>query len=487
MYRESGTPLTKIIATLGPASDELDTILELIREGVRCFRINFSHGDFEEYESRVHRVREASERTGVLVSVLGDLSGPKIRLGQVVTGGVKLAPDDEVFFVRHEVVAGAAEGPIEFSTNYDHFLDEVQPGEAVLLNDGNVRLRAEGRDGDRLCCRVVHGGNLTSRKGVNLPDTELSVPALTERDRRCAAFAIQHGFDLLALSFVRRGRDVEMLREELQRIGAPHDFPICAKIEKPQAIDDLAAILDASDFVMVARGDLGVEMDIAEVAVIQRGIVDRCHERGVPVIVATQMLESMIHAPVPTRAEVSDVANAIFQSVDAVMLSGETAVGRYPVETVKMMGRVVSKTNVYIRRKQIATATPSHPRGSRRTEALAEATKSIGKALDVKLIAAWCDVASMRDFSKHHIQRPILAFGADPVELRFTCLLYGIAPIHISMPETGRDFVAQVDEFIKEKGWAESGDAILLVLGSGHHGTGPADKVHVHYIDNPNA
>ena len=351
---------TKTVATLGPASASVQVIRKLIESGVRVFRINFSHGTFEEYEAYFDKVREAEQLTGEYVAILGDLSGPKIRVGQVVKEGVQLKKGQCVEFVKQQVVAGEKGSENLFSSTYPHFIDEVKKGEKILIDDGNIQLtckdKTSGRTGKKLICKVLCGGLVTSSKGINLPDSVLSAPSMTEKDYACVKFAVRKGFDFLALSFVRSGEDVIALKKELIRLKARpkedslksgrFDFsrffedaenyvPIISKIEKPQAIDNLQSIIDETDGIMVARGDLGVEMDLAEVAILQKKIVRLCHENGKPVIVATQMLQSMIESPVPTRAEVSDVANAIFDGADAVMLSGETAVGKYPVETVE--------------------------------------------------------------------------------------------------------------------------------------------------------
>ncbi|NTV84785.1 MAG: pyruvate kinase, partial [Bacteroidales bacterium] len=324
--------LTKIIATLGPASAPVENVKELIREGVRVFRVNFSHGTFDSFGTLIDNVRQASSMTGIPVAVLGDLSGPKIRVGKVIEEGVLLEPGMQVEFCRNErVTSGPENGKVAFCTTLPQLIDEVKPGQRVLIDDGNVSLVCKGNTEDALQCEVIEGGLITSKKGINLPDTALSVPALTEWDLQCVEFAVKKKVDYLALSFVRSASDVRLLKQKLSELGvrpiepakyrdAGHKnpmeeaifIPVISKIEKPQAMDDLDAIISDSDGIMIARGDLGVEMDVAEVAVLQKRIISACHDHGVPVIVATQMLQSMIESPTPTRAEVSDVANAIF-------------------------------------------------------------------------------------------------------------------------------------------------------------------------------
>ena len=412
----AGLLFTKILATLGPASNSVDRIEQLIAAGARAFRVNFSHGTLEEHARTVANVRAASEATGEAIAIVGDLCGPKMRLGPVVDGGVGLVPGSRVAFSKEHFTAEHPAGnePAVFSTTFPDLVDEVRPGQRVLLDDGKVSLECTGHQDDgaarRLICEVVHGGTVTTGKGVNLPDTELSTPALTDRDRECARFAVEHGIDALALSFVRSGDDVMELRTYLRELGVPDKYqpgkegaigddtlppiPIISKIEKPQALEDIDNIILNSQLIMVARGDLGVEMDAADVPIIQKELIRRCHEHGRPVIVATQMLESMIAAPTPTRAEVSDVANAIIDGADVVMLSGETAVGQWPVEAVAMMNRVASHTNEFLRRQPVTFSTPRKKESH--AAALARGVASMTDGLDAKLVVLWAPIRRCR-------------------------------------------------------------------------------------------
>jgi len=364
--------ITKIIATLGPATSSKAAIKKLIDAGARVFRINFSHGSFGDYDKLIDNIRTIQKENHIYVSILGDLSGPKIRVGKVIAGGVLLKKGEEVCFIKKEILGGSKGYEHKFSTTLPSFIDEVKKGEKLLLDDGNIELKCTGKAGQgimaELHCKVMAGNLLTSSKGINLPESELTVPSLTKKDRDCVEYAIKNDFDFLALSFVRTGKDIRELKKMLTKLnGRPEGLnitggdlgfstlyndrfiPVISKIEKPQAIDSLDEILEETDGVMVARGDLGVEMDLAEVAILQKRIIKKCSEYGKPVIVATQMLQSMIHEPVPTRAEVSDVANAIIDKADAVMLSGETAVGSYPEGAVRMMNRIAKKTNAYLK------------------------------------------------------------------------------------------------------------------------------------------
>lgn len=500
--------LTKIIATLGPSTSDPQTLLKLIDHGVRIFRVNFSHGTFDDYELLLNNIRKAEKSSGNHIAVLGDLSGPKIRVGKVVDGGIQLYKGKEVKFVKRDVVGGEKGCENMFSSTYPQFIDEVKKGERILLNDGNVELEClatKGKGDEReITCKVIDGGLITSAKGINLPESDLSVPSMTEKDFKCAKFAVEKGFDYLALSFVRSGKDVNILKEELARLGArPKDdidtkgdlgfteesgglknyIPIISKIEKPQAIDNLKDIINATDGVMVARGDLGVEMDIAEVAVLQKRIIRMCHEHGRPVIVATQMLESMIHSPVPTRAEVSDVANAILDGADAVMLSGETAVGEYPVETVKMMKRIATKTNTFIKEYGLKTGTSISKVFMNRSAAIANGVKTIVDDLNPKFLIVWTNLGgSAVNLSQQRTTVPIIAFNNDEKRLRQLSLLYSIKPVFMKSPKSGSEFIQLIDKILIGNKWASKGDPIVIVSPDPIYKLGITNRIVIHYV-----
>jgi pyruvate kinase len=325
---------TKIVATLGPASSDAAVIQQLIKAGVNVFRLNFSHGDHASHRLAYERVRAASSALGELVAVLADLCGPKIRVGQFAGGQTELAPSARVVVTTRDVLGGAGLIP----SQYEALAQDIRPGDRVLLDDGVLELRVETIEGTEITCRVVHGGVLKDRKGMNLPGVHVSAPAFTEKDRIDAVFALDLGVDLIALSFVRRGADFDELKT---LIAAGHySTHLLAKIEKPEALGAIDEILDACDGIMVARGDLGVELPPEVVPIVQRQIVARARNKHKPSIVATQMLESMIYNPRPTRAEVSDVSTAVFSGADAVMLSAESASGAYPVQAVEMLDAI---------------------------------------------------------------------------------------------------------------------------------------------------
>jgi pyruvate kinase len=501
--------LTKIIATLGPATATIEKIIALLNEGVGVFRINFSHGNFEDYTKLFDIVREAERQTGIYAAIMGDLSGPKIRIGKVVEGGVDIKENDFINFVDHDVLAGSDGNEFNFSSTLPNFIMEIKVGERILIDDGNIELKCLGqkiKNGrTALHCQTVVGGLITSSKGINLPETNLSVAALTEKDIACAEFAVRKGFDYLALSFVRKADDIRQLKELLIHQGArpqriktssgdmgfsslPHEsdnyIPIITKIEKPQAIENLESIIKETDAIMVARGDLGVEMDLAEVAILQKKIIRLCQTYGRPVIVATQMLQSMIEAPVPTRAEVSDVANAIFDGTDAVMLSGETAVGKYPVQVVRMMNKIASKTNKYIRDNNIHPGSKiEKPDLSFRTAAIAKGVQTLVDEIDPKFLVVWTNMGGSAVYlSQHRMQVPILAFNAEENRLRQLSMLYGIQPIKMHQPSSGSEFIKNIDKLLLAKEWAKVGDAIIIVSGDPINRKGFANRIVIHYI-----
>ena len=503
--------LTKILATVGPACSDVSTLVRMIEEGVRAFRINFSHGDLEDFDRSFTRVREASDRAGLTVGILGDLSGPKIRVEHVEDPGLVLSVGDHLEIVQHEQAAirHPDTGVVTVSTTYPRMVDDALPGHRLLINDGAIRTliidksdappaagapggNAPPEAGGRLVCRVTEGGLLTDKKGVNLPDTQVTAPALTDWDEECAAWAVDRGVDFLALSFVRKAADVQQLKDLLKRLGRDNTntrsatrLPIVAKIEKPQAIEELAGILDASDGVMVARGDLGVEMDVARVPVMQKQIIAAAHAHGKPVIVATQMLESMIQSYTPTRAEVSDVANAIIDGADAIMLSGETAVGSYPVQAVHTMARTAAITEAFdAQRRAGTTKPPANLRDSKyRTAALAHGVSTIVNDLHPRFVVMWSELGGgARHLSQNRLTTPILGISSSKAALRQMTLSFGVHPFHMPRPADVPDFLGRVDTLLLDRGWAEPGDAVVIVKGEPLGIPGVTNEIRIHYV-----
>jgi len=476
--------LPKIIATVGPACAASDMLASMITEGVRVFRINFSHGSFDDFERMLGAVRQASATTGIEVAVFGDLSGPKIRVGHVAGDGVMVKPGDTIRLQREPAPGSKS---LTFDITEPRIIDDVQAGERVLINDGAIRALVIESHDDALLATITTGGLITSRKGVNLPDSALNLPGITDYDWRCVDWALKHDIDFLALSFVRTAADVAQLKAYVKQHVDPKRgrLPITAKIEKPQALDDLDAILDQADAVMVARGDLGVEMDQVAVPIIQKRIIAMAHDHGKPVMVATQMLQSMIDAASPTRAEVSDVANAIFDGADCVMLSGETAVGRYPLESVIMMSRIALAMQDHVGRSSEQWGQPPRRlQASRyRTAALAHGVASVVRDLDAKAIVVWSQRGGgARYLSQNRITVPIIAATSDRHAMRRMCPLFAVEPVLMDRPADIAGFLHAIDQLLPQRGWADPGDPIVIVTGDPIGVSGVTNTLKIHYV-----
>lgn len=481
--------LTKIVATVGPATTRA-VLPKLIDAGVSVFRLNFSHGTLDQHEQMLRDIREVEAECGRPVGVMGDLSGPKIRIGQVQDGGVEVVAGEDVVFQRDEVVAI---GP-RFSSTYPGLVDDVEPGQMILINDGAIRMivveRLRSSRQDEIVCRVTTGGVVSTGKGINLPSTDLSVDAITEKDWRCLEWAIEKELDFVALSFVRRGDDITRLRNRIQQLlgeNSVRRLPIIAKIERPEAINNIEEILEVTDIIMVARGDLGVEMDLAEVPAIQKRLIDEAQYHGVPCIVATQMLESMITSPTPTRAEASDVANAILDGADAIMLSGETSVGQYPILVVDAMARIAESTEAYIRSQPFETLPPHKLlRQGHWTAAVAHAAWMVARNVDAKVIvAASATGTTAIHLSQNNFRVPVLIVSDRRDVLRRITVLHGITPIELPLVQSLDEFTRSVDAALLERGIVDSGDAVVLLAGHPIGKPGSTNSLAVHYVGNP--
>jgi pyruvate kinase len=445
---------TKIIVTVGPASGSAETLGQLARAGADVFRINFSHGDAAQHGQFLRNVRAVEAELGEPLAVMGDLCGPKIRVGPI-RGGSMLLGDGHRLVIQREAIEGV---PGRISTTLGELVDAVEAGQGVLLDDGRIRLVVrEVCPPDEVVCEVVRGGVLSSGKGVNLPHTSMALAALTEKDRRDAAWLAERDFDYVALSFVRTAADVAALRALLDAAGC--DARIVAKIEKPQALEHIEEIVGAADAVMVARGDLGVEMALPSVPVTQKRIARLCRTMGQCCIVATQMLETMTHSPTPTRAEVSDVANAVLDGADAVMLSGETAVGEFPVAAVRMMDSIVREVESYA--DETADRVRVSYAAARTAAALAAAVREVLAVEDVAAVAVYTATGTTaRMLAKSRLPCPILGMAPDRAVARRMCLYYGVAAHQADAPEHTRDVLALAEAFARRHGIAESGDKL---------------------------
>ena len=454
---------TKIVATVGPASRSPEMLEQLIEAGVNVFRLNFSHGTHDEHLTVVKAVREIAARLRKPIALLQDLSGPKIRTGMVKGDVVQLVKGARIAITTDTSVEGTAE---LISTTYAALAHDVKAGDQILLDDGNLELRVLGASGSRVECEVVDGGPLKSHKGINLPGVALSTPAITDKDRDDLAFGIGAGVDYVAMSFVRRAADVLEAKALITKLGA--QTPVVAKIEKPQALDDLAAILEATDGVMVARGDLGVELGTEDVPIAQKRIIAMANAAGKVVITATQMLESMIENPRPTRAEASDVANAILDGTDAVMLSGESAVGKFPVETVATMARIADFTEEHglagIRTR--ATEARRDGAGTPITRSLTRVAASVAEELGCKLILAFTESGlTAKLVAGHRPQVPVVAVTHDERVYRQLALWWGVVPTLVASTENTDELLAAGEELLKARGLAKAGDTILMLSG----------------------
>jgi pyruvate kinase len=457
---------TKIVATVGPACDAPGMLRELIAAGVDVFRLNMAHGTPEQQERRIAAIRAASEQTGNIVAVLVDLAGPKIRLGEL-PGGEAVCREGETLRL---IVAESTVDPRTLVATYRGLIEDLSPGDRVLLVDGTVSLAVEQieRQGNDYAaiCRVVQGGTVRSRQGINLPGVKLHTSGLTPEDRVHARWAAAAGVDFIGQSFVRSAEDVWDLKQLLR--GEPTASRVVAKIEKPEALDNLGQIVAAADAVMVARGDLGVEIDVARMAVVQKQIISLCNRMQKPVIVATQMLDSMQRNRRPTRAEATDVANAVLDGADACMLSGETAVGEHPREAVEMMHRIAMATESVLRDQPPRPAAESPIEGLHViTQAMADGASQISRLLQARLVvAASHSGATALAISNRRNYIPTLGLSDQHSTLRQMCLYWGVTPLAGLPTHDSGELIAHVEAWGKRTGTLSSGDRVVIVRGT---------------------
>ncbi len=457
---------TKIVATVGPASSAPTMLEALIKAGVDVFRLNFSHGSHDEHASVAVAIRNAAVRLGVSVAILADLCGPKIRTGRFEGGAVTLEKGRTVVLTVRDVVGNAQLIP----STYAGLADDLRAGSVVLLDDGQLRLLVERVDGTEVVCRVIEGGVLRDRKGINLPNVSISAPSLTPKDREDALFALELGVDLLALSFVRRPDDVDALRD-LVASSSPTPW-LVSKIEKPEALERIDGILDRSDAIMVARGDLGVELPPEFVPIAQGQLVDLARARGKPVIVATQMLESTVERTRPTRAEVTDVSSAVSSGADAVMLSAETAIGKHPIGSVEMMDRIARTTEGYLWSRGgfgavAGEAAPwSQDLALEVHEAVSRATGQLSRDLLVRAIVVFSRSGrSAQMVAAGRPQAPVLGVTPDETTCRRMKLLWGVVPVRAPLGDGIDPLYELARRVARESGLAKEGDRILKVGG----------------------
>ena len=463
----------KIVATLGPATSSYETIEQLVIAGLDVARLNLSHGEREVHEVAYANVRRASDSTGHAVGILADLQGPKIRLGRFADGPHQLETGD-IFTITAEDVAGTKE---IVGTTFPQLAKDVSPGDPILVDDGKVRLKVLDTDGTRVRTEVIVGGKVSNNTGLNLPGVALTAAALSAKDEDDLRWALRLGVDIVALSFVRSPRDAQRARVIMAEEG--RRVPLIAKIEKPEAIEALQEIIDAFDGVMVARGDLGVELPLEMVPIVQKRAVELARRWAKPVIVATQMLESMIENPVPTRAETSDVANAVLDGADAVMLSGETSVGAHPVTVVETMARIIASTEDHgIARIPELGSKPRTQGG-----ALTLAAANIADFVGAKFVCVFSQSGdSARRMSRLRHPVPILAFTDLPGTRSRSALYWGVETFLVARALTTDDLMRTVDDVLLETGHAQLGDVVIVTAGAPPGVAGSTNNVRVHTI-----
>jgi pyruvate kinase len=471
---------TKIVCTLGPATDSREAIRALIDAGMDMARLNFSHGTHEEHIRRLGLVREEARRAGRMVGAIQDLQGPKIRTGALDDDEVTLE-EGQRFTLTTREVSGDAE---IVSTDYPELPCDVQVGDRVLVSDGLIELRVQEKTDTEVITEVVYGGRLRPRQGINLPGVRISAPSVTEKDMEDLRVGLEHDVDYVAISFVRHADDVLKVKAAIAETGK--DIPVIVKLEKPEALEHLDAIIRETDAVMVARGDMGVEMPPEQVPVVQKQVIQKALRAAKPVITATQMLDSMIRHPRPTRAEVSDVANAILDGSDAVMLSGETAIGEYPVRATEMLVRIAETMDAY----QANLPRAGSPWALRDVKTvpsgIGAAVAAIGETLELKAVCVLTRSGlTARLVSHYRPNLPILAFTPYEQTMRRLPLLWGVMPIHNIYAHTEQEYYDQVQHLLLDLGWAEEGDTVALTGGHPVSEAGPTNFLKVMTVERP--
>ncbi|HEX8347743.1 MAG TPA: pyruvate kinase [Actinoplanes sp.] len=466
------TRRVKIVCTMGPATASPERIRGLVEAGMDVARLNFSHGSHADHEKVYDLVRQAARDTGRAVAVLADLQGPKIRLGRFANGPHDWRTGDIVTITSDDILGT----PDRVSCTYSKLPQEVKVGDRLLIDDGKVAVQVSAVEGNDIRCLVVEGGPVSNNKGVSLPNVAVSVPAMSDKDEADLRFALRLGVDLIALSFVRSPDDIKLVHQIMAEEGATR--PVLAKVEKPEAVTHLEAIVLAFDGVMVARGDLGVELPLDEVPLVQKRAVQLCRENAKPVIVATQMLDSMIENSRPTRAEASDVANAVLDGADAVMLSGETSVGKYPVLTVSTMAKIITTTeggSLGVPRLQHDPRTHGG--------ALTVAASQIARNIGAKAMVAFSQTGdTVRRLSRLHCNLPLLAFTPVPEVRDQLALSWGVETFLTSFVEHTDDMFRQVDQAMLGLGLAKPGDYVVVVAGSPPNAPGSTNTLRVHQL-----
>lgn len=466
---------TKIVATIGPASNNKEMLKALAREGVDVFRLNFSHGKHEDHQKVVNYIREINDELGTHIAILQDLQGPKIRVNEMEPG-VEIKAGETITITTKEVLGNKN----LVSTSYEGLPNDVKVGDMILIDDGKLELRVKDIRGVEVTCTIIYGGPLKSRKGINLPFSKVSAPSLTEKDLEDLKFGLKNRVDWVALSFVRKAKDIEALREIINEHKST--TRIVAKIEKPEALENIDDIIAATDAVMVARGDLGVEIWMEEVPMVQKMLVEKCNQASKPVIVATQMMESMIENPRPTRAETNDVANAVMDGADALMLSAETAAGKYPVEVIRSMvrtiGSVEKQGNIYFRYRDIDPDSPNFFNDS-----LILTACKLAKEVNAKAIVGMTQLGyAAFKASSHRPNANIFAFTSNDSILNSMNLVWATRAYHYDKASSTDETIADVEKILKRDGHVQSGDIFIILASMPIQERGRSNMIKVHVV-----
>jgi pyruvate kinase len=470
---------TKIVATIGPASSEKETLLSMMKEGMNVARLNFSHGNYEDHKKVIENIRELNDETGLNVALLADLQGPKIRTRKMKDNGVDLISGTKVEIVTDEGLEGTAE---KFAINYEQLPADVKKGEKIRLDDGKLELEVLSTNGkDSIKAIVNHGGILSSNKGVNLPNTVISLPSLTEKDTADLEFALEQDVDWIGLSFVRSARDIIELKHLIRK--KKRKAKIVAKIEKPEAIEDIDEIIRQTDAIMVARGDLGVEIPMEDVPLVQKMLIKKCYLHAKPIIVATQMMESMIENFTPTRAEVNDVANAVLDGADAVMLSGETSVGKFPVRVIQAMSKIVSK----IEESELIYHKEELPEKNQErfiSDSICFNATRLGQRVEANAIVTM----SFSGYTAYKIasqrpKAPIFVFTSNREILTQLNLIWGVRGIYYDKMVSTDHTIADIKYLLKKQGFLKEGDLVINIASMPIESKGKSNMLKLSYVE----
>ncbi|MEQ9218790.1 MAG: pyruvate kinase [Cyclobacteriaceae bacterium] len=469
---------SKIVATIGPASNNKETLTRLIEAGANVLRLNFSHGSHKVHKEVIDMVREIIDEKGVQVALLQDLQGPKIRVNEVENNGVEIVPGQQLIIGIDEVLGNSQ----RISTSYKDIIKDAKKGDVILIDDGNLELITEEVNADHLVTKVIHGGILKSRKGINLPMSKVSAPSMTEKDEEDLQFGLEQEVDWVALSFVRTAEDIYSLKRTIEKSGK--HTKVVAKIEKPEALQNIDAIIEATDAIMVARGDLGVEIPMENVPIAQKRMVKKCNALGKPVIIATQMMESMIENPRPTRAETNDVANAVLDGADALMLSAESASGKFPVEAVKAMATTIAAVEGDSKTIFFKFSEEDEESSTRLNDLLVRAAARLAQSTRAKAIIGMTKSGyTAYRVAMHRPKSNIFIFTSNKKLLRQLSLVWGVFGFYYEKFEGIDETIKELEDFLCEEGYLEKGDIFINTASMPLHWKGHTNMLRINQVE----